>query len=195
MKRIGMLLTLVAALATACGGAPDEGTPMMTIRIAERGTDSQSDPIPNSLTDPTSFAGIEVDITGLQHPFTLTATDFKEDHLRDYIYTIHNIPQQGTAVVNVQLSQDGEITAQGEVRLILRGNTYRWRLSLTRALDPLDWSVIRGDTICKLPVPLGCVAVHRFPIREDIASYPEEALWLMIQHTTSKYACPLDVVC
>ena len=79
--------------------------------------------------------------------------------------------------------------------MILRGNTYQWTLSLTRALDPLDWSVIRGDTICKLPVPFNCVAVHRYPIREDIANYPEEALWLLIQHGTTKYACPLNMVC
>lgn len=198
MKRAGMLLALAVALpATACDDAParDEGTPRMTIRIDERGTDSLSHLVPNSLTDPTSFAGIKVDITGLQQPLTLTTADFKENPQRDYVYTIHNIPQQGTAVVNVQLSQDGEIAAQGEVRLILRGNTYEWILSLTRALDPIGWSVIRGDTICKLPVPFDCVAVHRFPIREDIANYPEEALWLLIQHGTSQYGCPLDVVC
>lgn len=45
----------------------------------------------------------------------------------------------------------------------------------------------------KLPVPLNCVAVHRYPIREDIANYPEEALWLLIQHGTSKYGCPLNM--
>ena len=198
MKRIGMALALTVALpATACGGAParDEGTPMMMIRIDEVGTDSVSDLIPNSLTDPASFAGIKVDITGLQHPLTLTAADFEKTPQRHYDYIIQNIPQRGTAVVNVQLSQNGEIAAQGEVRLILRGNTYRWTLSLTRALDPIGWSVIRGDTVCKLPVPLNCVAVHRYPIREDIANYSEEALWLLIQHGTSKYGCPLNMVC
>lgn len=38
----------------------------------------------------------------------------------------------------------------------------------------MGWSVIRGDTICKLLVPLDCVMIRRFPIREDIANYPEE---------------------
>ncbi len=113
MKRIGMLLALAVALpATACDGAParDEGTPRMMIRIAERGTDSQSDPIPNSLTDSASFAGIEVDITGLQQPLTLTAADFipTKTPQRRYDYIIQNIPQQGTAVVNVKLSQDDD---------------------------------------------------------------------------------------
>ena len=198
MKRIGMLLALAVALpATACDGAParDEGTPMMHIRIDGWGTDSLSHLSPNSLTDPASFAGIEIDITGLQHPLTLTTTDFREDPYDYHVYTIHNIPEQGTAVVNVKLSQDGEVAAQGEVRLILRGNTYEWILTLTRALDPIGWSVIRGDTVCKLPVPFDCVAVHRFPIREDLANYPEEALWLLIQHGTTKYGCPVNMVC
>ena len=169
---------------------------MMLVRIDERGTDSQSDPILNSLTDSTSFAGIRVDITGLQHPLVLTAADFKQTETHGHHnFTIHNVPLQGTAVINAQLNQGGEIAAQGEVRLILRGNTYEWIVSMTRALDPLDWTVIRGDTVCKLPVPLNCVAVHRFPIREDLANYPEEALWLLIQHGTSKYGCPPGMFC
>jgi len=200
MRRSGMLLAFAASIPmTVCDGAParDEGTPRMTISIDERGTDSRSDPVPNSLTDAASFAGVRVYITGLRRAITLTAADFipRKTPQRNYDYIIENIPQQGTAVVHVQLSQDGEIAAQGEVRLILHGSTYEWVLSLTRALDPLDWSVIRGDTTCKLPVPLGCVAVHRYPIREDIANYHEEALWLLIQHDSRRYGCPLNMVC
>lgn len=108
MKRIGVALALAAVLATACDGAParEEGIPKMTIRIEERGTDSQNDFIFNSLTltDSTSFAGVRVDITGLRQPLTLRAADFKKNPQRNHVFIIPNIPQEGTAVVNVQLT-------------------------------------------------------------------------------------------
>ena len=197
MKRTGFLLALAAVLmTTACDDDDDEGIPKMLVRIDAQGSDSQNDIIPTSLTDSTSLAGIRVDITGLQHPLTLTAADFKETSFQGHHdFTIHNIPQQGTAVVSAQLSQDGEIAAQGEVRLILRGSTYKWIVRMTRALDPIGWTVVRGDTYCPLGIPLDCVSVHRFPIREDLANFSEEALWFLIQHSTSKYACPPGMFC
>ena len=133
--------------------------------------------IDNSLYDVTDMAGIESEITGVGIGIAFDAEDFKAAP------PPFGVPDSGWISIITQLSQDGEIVAQGVSRWRLEPEV-RWRAEYERRPHPLDSGPLVGDRggpdegqICGAN---WCHSVWRFAIREDARNYEAEALWLTL---------------
>ena len=127
----------------------------------------------NLLTDQAGLAGIEIEVLGTGQEVALTASDLGDGTSRRF----GGVPDSGPATVVTRLRQDGELVAEGSGEWMLEPDTDGWEIAISRA--PYAWSVVDVENpSCRFS---WCRGLWKFPIREDAANYPGEALWVTVE--------------
>lgn len=113
-----------------------------------------------SLEESTGLAGLVLRVEGQE----FEAEDFQPDDRGSVPDVSLEVPNSGRLRIEVQLHQDGDVTAEGSVGWALR-NEHEWGLDIFRQVeDPTE--------TC-----FGCEGMERIEITENAQSEPGEALW------------------
>jgi hypothetical protein len=114
-----------------------------------------------SLTDPQGLAGLRLRIGSAVYQ----ALDFVSGDVGVPTISL-DVPGRGHLEVEVELTQAGEVVAQGSVTLAMRED-FEWGMSVFRqAEDPQEQC-------------FGCSGGEGFPVTEAAGSEPGETLWLV----------------
>ncbi|MYI06929.1 MAG: hypothetical protein F4059_06360 [Gemmatimonadetes bacterium] len=124
--------------------------------------------------DPNGFAGLEVVIAGdNMATYTFTAADFARVQEPEF-----RVPRNGQAMVTARIVQDGRTVAEVSESWEL-ASRIQWTIDVERT----PWPAGNG-----IPENLDhpecmwfwCHKVWRSAIAEDVANYPDEALWVTL---------------
>jgi hypothetical protein len=126
----------------------------------------------NSVRDSAGLAGLEVSVfLPGGSDLVLRASDFDG---RTRTYGPIAIEKDGEAHVFVRLLQHGVPAAEGSISWT-PGDRARWQVIVARHAHP-------GYADENLNCGVLCVAIARFPIREDARNYSAESFWLIVRH-------------